>query len=202
MPDDDDKKYYRNPGYTNEGLRDEMESRKRGGQAERKPTGEFDLDPVKSEPAQLELEQRLAESQQDPTKKRTFLDPRNFANLMQERLAKHQTAEVQKLTNPQIESLRTAAVKSNSDAVRAKQGLHAFMRSIASAIGALFAKPTSQKKFTMCENYGHIAPATWSGGFPSCVECGKKIRDKSELRKSSATQKDVDVKPFDNRLDM
>lgn len=200
MADDDKSKYYRNPDYTNEGLKDEMNGRRRTNAPEQRRTGEFDLDPVKSEPAALELERRLAEAAENTEKKRTFMDPQNFSQLMKDRLAKHQTAEVQKLTNPQIGSLKTAAVKSDSDAVRAKRGINAFVQNITSAFGGLF--QTREKKVPMCENYGHIAPAQWSGAFPNCVECGKQIKSQSELRKSSATQKNVDVKPFDNRLDM
>lgn len=203
MPDDD-KKYYRNPEYTNEGLGKEMTGRKRPtGQNERRPTQEYDLDPVKGEGAvDLELQKRLQANQEtgeDPTRKRTLHDPKKFEELMKERAAQIQTPDVQRITNPEIEALRQSSLKGNSDQVKAKQKVNSFVQNITQTLGGLF---NSSKKVTMCDNYGHIAPANWFGDFPNCTECGKQINAQSELRKSSATQKTGDIKPHDNRLEL
>ncbi len=206
MPGNDDKKYYRNPEYTNEGLQKEIVERKRPtGPTARRPTGEYDLDPIKGEgAANLDLEKRMDEirkstEEESPDKKRTLHDPKKFEELMKERIAQTQPPEVQRITDTEIEALRLSGLRSNSDDVRAKQKVNAFFQNVSSTIGSMF---SSQKKNTMCENYGHIAPASWKGDFPKCTECGKLITAQSELRKSSANQKTVDIKPHDNRLEL
>lgn len=207
MAGDDDKKYYKNPEHTNEGLIREMAERKRAtGPVERK-SNEFELDPVKGEPVNLELEKRMAEAsrlaeEENAERKKTLHDPKKFEELMKERLAQTQPADVQRMTNPEIEALRVSGLRSNSDQVRAKQKMNAFMQNIASAIGGMFSGGSASSKSTMCDNYGHIAPARWRGDFPKCTECGRLITSQNELRGSSATQKTSDIKPHDNRLEL
>jgi hypothetical protein len=203
MAGDDDKKYYRNPEYTNEGLLQDMAGKKRrSGPQDRQTPGEFDLDPVKGEPVNLELEQRLLSheaAEDDQSRKRTLHDPRKFEELMKERMAQIQQPDVQKITNQEMDALRSSGARSNSSDVVAKQKMNAFLQNVSTTLGGLF---SSQKKQTMCENYGHIAPAHWRGDFPKCTECGKQIMSQSELRKSSASQKTADIKPHDNKLEL
>src|SRR5215470_3277805 len=115
MPDDD-KKYYRNPEYTNEGLKKEISDRKRPtGPVERKSSAEYDLDPVKGESGMdLELQKRLDEGNQsgdDPARKRTLHDPKKFEELMKERASQFDSQQVQKITNPEIEALRQSGLR-------------------------------------------------------------------------------------------
>lgn len=200
MSGKDDKKYYKNPEYTNEGLSKEIGGRKRTGPIERRPTGEYDLDPIKGENLNLNLQQRWSlPVQEDESKKKTLHDPRKFEDLMKERSSQSQSADVQKITNSEIESLRVSGIRSISSDVQVKQQVNRLMQNIATAFSGLF---VSSKRATMCDNYGHIAPAHWRGDLPKCTECGKQITGQSELRKSSATQRGVDIKPHDNKLEL
>ncbi len=206
MAGNNDKDYHQNPEYTNEGLGREIDARKRskGADPDRlsKRDGEYFIDPIKGESLYLDVEKRLAPTVQpveEDSKKRTLHDPRKFEDLMQERLANTRCPEVQKLTNPEVNALRTSSMKTSSEVVRAKQKVNSFVQNLTASIGGLFSK---EKKKTMCDNYGHVPPETWGGEFPNCSECGKLITSQEELRKASAHQRKADMKPYDNRIDL
>lgn len=209
MPDNDqsnrDQRYYRNPEATNEGLAREIQDRKRAPVSpDKKLPGEFDLDPGAGESVKMDVEQRLEAArraeEEPPDKKRTLHDPKKFEELLLERAGTSGSQPVQKITDTQIEALKQTSHKKESPAVRLMQLFSTTVNHLGAAFVGLFCKP---KMKTQCDLYGHLAPsAGWAGDFPKCTECGHEITSQDQLRKSSASQKAQDIKPYDNRLEL
>lgn len=208
MPDQDpkkDDKYYKNPDYTNEGLGKDLDARQRkAAQSDgSRPSGEYNLNPVAGEATSMAVERLLGEkagaADDSPEKKRTLHDPRKFEELLKDRIGdiEQGSPDIQRITNPEIEALRTSSLRGQAADVQAKQKMASFFQNLGAAIGGIFCK---EKKKHQCQMYGHIAPSNWHGDFPNCTECGAEIRSQDELRKASARQEDQEIKPYDNRL--
>jgi hypothetical protein len=92
----------------------------------------------------------------------------------------------QSLSPEQRSSLRkvSASASIQREKTSIRRAILAFIENVLVDARLTFSTP---KHNAMCQNYGHvIRDIRWTGQFPNCADCGKKITDQSQLRKSTA----------------
>ena len=92
--------------------------------------------------------------------------------------------QAQRITGDQIAALKQARERADRAASTGTVKLCNFVRNVFDTIGDAMRLPG--KKHAMCENYGHTADlASWTEHLPKCLDCGKIIQSRNELRGSS-----------------
>ena len=109
-------------------------------------------------------------------------DPDALRDLVQQ--ARKVPLSVQRITSTEIKALKVTGER--QQAVKASLGrmIAGFFSGIIAGIGGLFAGPV-KKKFTTCEQVGHVVPKTWGGEFPRCEDCGAIVDSPDQLRSAS-----------------
>jgi hypothetical protein len=201
------KNWYLNEPAPSAGLAGEFKGVKRpvAGNRDRWESGNFLLDPACGEDRELQIEKAIAEAKQMrdnvPAKfKKTLYDPDNFKHLVKQAGQAQQEIDFQKISSAEIGALKVTSEKQAAPEVRMRQTAETILRSVSTTISGIFSR---ESKKSQCELYGHKQPPPgWQGAYPKCPDCGSEIRAQSDLRKASANQKDQDLKPYDNRLEL